>query len=126
MVNMLDNPAFIEVVQRSPVFDNHTELQCTFIPDSRNLEYIFMDSDRQPQVFFSTVDTWFKNNGYQSDCHFWRDPVNPSSNDPVKKEINRILQNMHQNKHSLFDSLDTFYQSDYNLMNASKRINYEL
>jgi len=126
MLELLDNSTFIEVIKRSPVFDNHTELQSAFITNSRNLEFIMLDSDWDAPYFFNTVDTWFKRNGYRSDCGGWRDKVNPLSEDPIKKKINVKLRKMQQVNKKLFEQIDVFFEPDYQLINSATRINYEL
>ena len=124
ILELLDSPAFIEVIRRSPVFDNHTELQSAFIPNAKNLQYIVIDSQQNPNQFFRTVDTWFNNNGYQSDCGRWRDAVNPSNNDETKLKINEKLKALQNTNKKLFEAIEEFFEPDYQLMNTEKRITY--
>ena len=126
ILNMLDNPTFIEILKRSPVFDNHTELQSAFVPNARNLEYIYLDSTRDPRQFFGTVHTWFERNGYKSDCRGWRDPVNPFTNDETKQAINRKLWKIIETDRDLELFIENFFMPDVELQNVARHIKYEL
>lgn len=121
IVDLLDNPAFIKVVERSPVFDNHTELQSAFVFNSTNLEYISLRSMVGASKFFTNVEQWIKANGGQADCGRWRDPVNPASNDEIKKMIHLKLQKLVKENTSLKASLDNFFSPDVELINKAKR-----
>jgi len=124
IIDLLDTPAFIKVVERSPIFDNHTELQSTFIINSTNLEYIHLRSVVDASRFFTNVEQWIKENGGQADCGRWQDPINPSSNDEIKHMINKKLKKIVEQNTSLRESLDNFFSPDVVLINKAKRINY--
>ena len=121
IVDLLDNPAFIKVLERSPVFDNHTESQSTFIINSINLEYISLRSNISANTFFTTVEQWIKANGGQADCGRWRDPVNPADNDKIKHMIYLKLHGIVEKNTSLRKSLDNFFSPDVELINKAKR-----
>ena len=122
IIDLLDSEDFLKTVALNPVFDAHTELQSVFCPNVTNLEYIILHSYANAQEFFNNINQWMINEGYETDVGRWNDPVNPSSNDPVKHSINIKLKEILRANSDFLNSIEQFYSSDLGLINEAKRI----
>lgn len=124
MLDLLDNPTFLRVLARNPVYDGHTTQQHLFIPDTSNSEHIYLGSGRPPQRFFFNVQEWVRENGGQADCGTWNDAVNPRHNDDNKLAINTKLREIIRNDKKFEESIVDFYSQDSDLLTKIKRKEY--
>lgn len=120
--DLLNNPIFIKVIERNPVFDNHTELQSSFVKNTTNLEYILLESNVDAGNFFRTIEKWITKNNGTADCKFWRNKVNPYDNDNDKHYVYWNARKLMQENKSFQDSLNKFYISDFHLLDKAKKV----
>jgi len=124
IIDLLDNQDFLKAVALNPVYDGHTELQSSFCPNLTNLDYIILHSHRSATEFYNSINQWMINEGHETDVGRWTDPVNPSSNDPLKHSINSKLKEILRTNLDFLNSIEQFYSSDLDVINKAKRISY--
>ena len=117
ILDLLDDPRFINTIMLNPVYDDHTEYQHRFIGNAQNLEYIYMQKSR-PNEFYRLLAAWIRNTGGTASFDNWKDPVNPASNNANKLAINnklsvqfnkdKVLKDLHKTDYELFEKYDQF------------------
>ena len=110
IIDLLDNQDFLKAVALNPVYDGHTELQSSFCPNLTNLDYIILHSHRSATEFYNSINQWMINEGHETDVGRWTDPVNPSSNDPLKHSINSKLKEILRTNLDFLNSIEQFIQ----------------
>ena len=116
ILDLLDDPRFINTIMLNPVYDDHTEYQHRFIGNAQNLEYIYMQKSR-PNEFYRLLAAWIRKTGGTANFDNWQDPVNPASNNANKLAINNKLSvqlnkdsalKLHKTDYELFEKYDRF------------------
>ena len=117
ILDLLDNPRFINTIMLNPVYDDHTEYQHRFTGNAQNLEYIYMQKTR-PNEFYRLLAVWIRQTGGVADFDNWQDPVNLASNNANKLAINnklsvqfnkdKVLKELHKRDYELFEKYDRF------------------
>ena len=124
VLSLLDNPTYLRVLARNPVYDGHTTQQHLFIPDLRNSEHMFLGSSQPAQRFYYNIQEWVRATGGQTDCGTWKNPTNPKNNDDNKLAINLKLKQIISSNKDFERAIMDFYSQDYDLLNKVKRVEY--
>jgi len=115
ILSLLDNKLFWQTVYKNPVFDDHTEFQHRFVRNAVNVEYIYLNSNSSAEKFYTDFAAWIRKSGYTADFDKWKEPVNPSTNNKTKLDINSRLRLLLKDK-NWYANLKNIHTKDFKLL----------